>query len=1208
MDKKGLQTFATWSKQYLEQQIELSLKSLGIHSDDDIRDAQRMGDVTIIDGNSTSYPADLYGKRDQIIKLIKDAGYRNTIEEFAYTWFNRFVALRFMEVHGFLSHGFRILSNPSGGIEPEILKNLNFVKGELNLDIAVCEDFKQQGKLEELFRYVLIKQCNILAERLPMLFSIDMGFLELLLPQNLLKGETVITKLVQIPEEVFMEDVEIIGWMYQFYISSKKDAVYASKKTITKDTLPAVTQLFTPDWIVRYMAENSVGRIWLESYPDSPLHADMKYYVDEAEQTEEIQRKLDEIRYKNVNPEDIKIIEPCCGSGHILVYVFDLLFKMYEEKGYLKRDIPTLILRNNLTGLDVDKRASQLASFALIMKARSLNNRFFDEDYYEKPHVFEIKDSQLLIKMDYRKQIHDLNLLSPEERELIHYIVEIFENGKTIGSLLIVEPIDFEMLDNAIEKIQTKAVSTLFNVDFLTQGVRRLRELSLLAKVLSSKYDVMITNPPYISISSMEGPVKDYAYKYYPNSKTDMYAMFMETGLVRKNGFTAMINMHGWMFQSSYEEFRESILQFQIVNIAHLGARAFDEIGGEVVQATTFILRKALSLDEYRGKYIRLTDYVGEENKRKQFKNTENCYIRTQSEYKRIPGMPIAYWSSDSVIDAFIDSKQLSEIAAPRQGVKTLNNDLFLKYWFEVSINNVCFGCNSIEESVESGKKWFPYNKGGSFRKWYGNNDYLVNWYNDGADMKKLAVEKYNSVTRTITNIGYFFRPGLTWSTLSSGMISLRAFDTGFIFDSKGSSMFFDDERLQFYVLGLMNSTVTMKFLEFLAPTLDFNTGSLSRIPVKLHPGTYDEIDMLVKSNIELSKQDWDSFDYSWDFKEHPLVKWSHDLWDATSIGASMKYYYGYHPEVSGPLELCFMLWQGECNERFKKLKENEEKLNRIFIDIYGLQDELTPEVADEDITVRKADLQRDIKSFISYLVGIVMGRYSLDASGLAYAGGEWDISMYRSYQPDDDGIVPIYVGVGMEDGLTARITDLVKLIYGEESFKENMDFIAEALGKANNESSIETLNRYLNDGFYADHLKIYQKRPIYWLFSSGKQKGFKCLIYMHRYNKDTLARINAKYYLPESTRQKIELEDIEERIKGAEGKERIRLEKTRTKLFDRYNETIEYGQVLDHMANQYIDIDLDDGVKVNYAKFQGVELVSDSGAKIKKDLLVPLK
>lgn len=612
MDKGILQRYSTWAKENLENQIEVSLKALGINSETDIRNAKKAGDVTIIDGDQSSYPADLYEKRKSIISLIGRRGYQNIIEEFAYTWFNRFIALRFMEVHGFLSHGFRVLSNPAGGIEPEILKNLSLINDDLKLDMTLCSGYKQQGKIEELYRHVLIKQCNALSGILPMLFSSDMGYLELLLPKTLLKGETVITRLVEIPETAFLEDVEIIGWMYQFYISSKKDAVYAADETITKDTLPAVTQLFTPDWIVRYMAENSVGRLWLESYPNSNLRSEMKYYVEDAEQTEEVQEKINEIKYKNVNPEEIRVIEPCCGSGHILVYVFDLLFKMYEERGYQKRDIPTLILKNNLVGLDVDKRASQLASFSLIMKARSVNNRFFNDNYYEAPHVYELQDSTLLRKLGYRKQLKELNLLNNKEIELIEYLVDTFENGKTIGSLLKVKQIDFACIDAALDKISKRAVSTLFNIDFLNNGINRLKELSNMARILSAKYDVMITNPPYRPISSMEASVVEYAAKNYPNSKTDMFAMFMETGFVKKNGFMAMINMHSWMFLSSYEKLRASLLSSkEIINLLHLGAKAFESIGGEVVQTVAFVQRNCRV--NGNAVYFRLVDSTDKE-------------------------------------------------------------------------------------------------------------------------------------------------------------------------------------------------------------------------------------------------------------------------------------------------------------------------------------------------------------------------------------------------------------------------------------------------------------------------------------------------------------------------------------------------------------------------------------------------------------------
>lgn len=1202
MDKGILQRYSTWAKENLENQIEVSLKALGINDDNDIKKAKQVGDVTTIDGDPTSYPADLYGKRLNIIDLVSRNGYRNVIEEFAYTWFNRFIALRFMELHGFLSHGFRVLSDPSGGIEPEIMKNLNLVKDDLHLNMSLCSEYKQQGKIEELFRHVLICQCNMLSKILPMLFSADMGYLELLLPKNLLKGETVITKLNEIPEEAFMDDVEIIGWMYQFYISSKKDAVYASKKTITKDTLPAVTQLFTPDWIVRYMAQNSVGRLWLESYPDSTLRSEMKYYVEDAEQTEEVQKKIDEIKYKNVNPEEIKIIEPCCGSGHILVYVFDLLYKMYEERGYQTREIPTLILKNNLTGLDVDKRAAQLASFSLIMKARSVNNRFFNDQYYVTPHVYELKDSKVLKKMGYKKHLKDLNLLSDDEISLFDYIVDTFENGKTIGSLLKVKAIDFECLDSALKKIKG-TVSSLFNVDFLSVGIKRMEELSNLAKILSSKYDVMITNPPYRPITSMEAHVGEYAAENYPYSKADMFAMFMETSFAKQNGFLSMINMHSWMFLSTYEKLRDEVVDTStIVNMLHLGAHAFDAIGGEVVQTTSFVIRRN-HIDDYLSTYCRLVDGNSENEKEIQFKSGERRYRLEASKFDEITGRPIAYWASDKARAAY-KNQNMDSIAQPRHGLATSDNDRFLKLWHEVDINKT-----SLTVRDDRSKKWFPMNKGGSYRKWYGNLEWIINYENDGKEIKDFAISIYKCSTRTIQNTKYYFKEGLTWSALASGGFSVRWSDKGALFGSGGYCAF-TEPNIQNYILALMNSKATGAFIQFVSPTLNYEVGHIKTIPVVIDNTRQAEVNEIVRESIRYSKEDWDSYEISWDFQMHPLLKI--DKAYAIDGGAlavkNVATYYGESPEIKGSVEACYLFWEAECKNRFDQLKANEEELNRIFIDIYGLQDELTPEVEDKDVTVRLADKERDVRSLISYLVGVAMGRYSLDVPGLAYAGGDWDPSKYVSYQPDDDGIIPIYTGIGMEDGLTTILIDLIKHIFGEDTYRANIDFIAEALGKNSHESSEETLNRYLNDGFYADHLKIYQKRPIYWLFTSGKKAGFKCLIYMHRYNADTLARINGKYFLPESTRKKNELDELNGKIAHSEGREKIRYEKERQNLAAAYNEAVEYGQVLDHMANQYISIDLDDGVKVNYAKFQGIELVTDGGSKVKKDLLSPLK
>lgn len=1194
MDKRVLQTYAVWAKENLEQQIEVSLKTLGINGDNDYRQAKRSGDYTIIDGDPNSYPADLYGKRQEIISQVRLKGYKNIIEEFAYTWFNRFVALRFMELHDFLPHGFRVLSSTSGSIEPDILKNLSLVKDDLRLDMNNCAELKGQNKTEELFRYILICQCNALSDILPMLFSRDLGYMELLLPKSLLIGETVLTKLIEIPEENFMNDVEIIGWMYQFYISAKKDAVMAAKKTITKDTLPAVTQLFTPDWIVRYMAENSVGRIWMESYPQSSLRSAMNYYVDDPEQTEEVQRKLDEIKYKKVNPEEIRIIEPCSGSGHILVYVMDLLYKMYDEKSYNKRDIPTLILKNNLVGLDVDKRAAQLASFALIMKARTLNNRFFRPEYYTLPQIYELQDSHELESMGYRKHLRELGIFTDEEISAVTKLVGTFENGKTIGSLIKVPALNYSAIEAVIEKLDSKVIPTTFNAYFVADGSTQLKILLNQAKVLAKRYDVMITNPPYIGISGMEATVKDYAAKHYSNSKTDMFAMFMETGFVKPNGFTAMINMHSWMFLSSYEKLRNALLASkEIVTMAHLGARAFETIGGEVVQTTTFVLRNC-HYSGFKGIYVRLIDPTSQRGKEDLFLSGENRHVSEQDDYSYIPGSSVAYWIPKASIEMF-NKGLLSSHASASVGIQTGDNEKFIRFWWEIKQPDMVVDVSDVAESYQE-KKWFPYNKGGEFRKWVGNRENLINWKDDGADIKRNSIETGHHYQQYSDE--YKFKPLVTWSRITTGIPAFRYREAGSLSDMAGFSLYSTNREL-LRILAFCNSKVASYYLSFLAPTLNIMVGQVLGLPYQ----SCEESEKYACDCISISTSDWNAYETSWDFQYHPLLLHPRDKADAECTQFSTN-----RMKKLGSLESRYEHWAGECQERFNNLKTNEEELNRIFIGLYGLQDELTPEVEDKDITVRLADRERDVKSLISYLVGVVLGRYSLDVPGLAFAGGEWDASKYKTYQPDDDGIVPIYRGFGMEDGLTAQLIELLKRIYGEDSYRQNIDFIAESIGRNNNESSEEALNRYLNDGFFADHVKVFQKRPIYWLFSSGKNSGFKCLIYMHRYTSDTLARINSRYFLPESTRLKNDLEELVGRLAKAEGRDRTRLERERQKLAAAYNEAIEYGQVLDHMANQYIEIDLDDGVKTNYAKFQKIEMVTDSGNKVKKDLLAPIK
>lgn len=1166
MDKRALQSYAVWAKINLENQIEVQLKTLGINSERDIKTARVVGDRTIIDGDMNSYPADLKNKRDSIVRLIQEDGYKQVIEEFAYTWFNRIIALRFMEVHDFLPHGFRVLSSRTGSFEPEIMKNLNFVKDELKLDLSVITPLMEQGKIDEAYRYVLFRQCNALSGILPMLFSSEQSYLELLLPKALLKGETFITKLLEIGEDSFLDDVEVIGWLYQFYVASDRQE-FRDAKVVTKDLIPTLTQVFTPDWIVRYMAENSVGRIWFESYPNSALKNEMKYYVEDAEQEDEVQKKFDEVKYKNVNPEDIKIIEPCCGSGHILVYVFDLLYKMYEEKGYPARGIPTLILKKNLTGLEIDKRAAQLASFSLIMKARSVNSRFFNDSYYVVPEIYEIWDARGLFHSDYLNQIRETKLLNNQQIKDIEWLAETFRYGKTIGSLLIVENKNFDAIRESIDKLEKESVINIFNSNFLTEGIKCLRHLLRQAEVMANKYDVMITNPPYLGISKIEKIAKEYLVSNYPDSKNDMFSMFMELPVVKKNGFIAMVNPDSWMFLGSYEALRNKIIKKQhITNMIHLGMGDFDA----TVHTTSFVIRNAIL--NYTASFFRLNN---EKNKDEAIANRLVVpFKRSMLTFNGIPSFILGYWLTDDFLAIFKNCRLLNSIAEPRQGLATADNNRFLRLWHEVSMLKVCLNAKDSMDFAKTKRKWVPYNKGGALRKWYGDNDYVINWFNNGKELKEFK----GSVIR---NPNYYFMPSVTWSKIGTKKTSFRYKPNGFIFDVAGTSVF-ADEHTEKYLIALLNSVVVEKVLEFMSPSLNFEVGHIAKQPVIIK--NQDFVENISNENIAICKEEWDSFEDSWDFNRHPLVS------------------------VYDSLMKSYEEWEKTCNARFEKLKANEELLNKMFIEIYGLESELKPQILDEDVYLRLADKERDIKSLISYLIGVEMGRYSLDVEGLVYAGGEWNPMNYVTYQPDDDGIIPVYPQLGMADGLTARIIKLIKHIYGEDTYKENIDFIADALGKKNSESSEETLNRYLNEGFYADHLKTYQKRPIYWMFSSGKNDAFKCLVYLHRYNEDTLARINSQYFLNESARLNAEVNDTAAQLEAADGREKLRLDKLYKILSAKQKEMLEYGWVLDHMANQYIPLDLDDGVKVNYAKFQGIEIVNDNGAKVKKDLLVPIK
>lgn len=1171
MNKKALLEYALFARKELETQIALSLNKLGIYKDH-ITKANVVGDFTIIEGTQETFPKRVYALRNSIVDnelKLRGEKFENVVEEFAYTWFNRIIAIRFMEVHDYFPHGFRVLTSRDGSYEPEILKNLPYVLDELDLKESVIRSLKEQNKTEELYRYVLFKQCNRLSKVFPELFKRGDEYLELLLPNNLLSQDSIIRKLETIPEEDFLNDVEIVGWLYQYYVASNREE-FRKAKVVTKDLIPTLSQIFTPDWIVRYMAENSVGRLWLESYPNSSLRSDLKYYVDDAKQDDETNKKLEEIKYKNVDPEKIKVIEPCSGSGHILVYVFDLLFKMYLEKGYNSKDIPSLILKNNLYGLDIDKRAAQLAQFSLIMKARSIDNRFFNEDRFVRPRVFEIIDSKLLKETNYRESMKSLHF-SEDSIKMVDFLYDTFENAKIIGSLLKVPARDYTGLLDDIKRCKDLESPNLLEYSFYHAGIDCIKYLVKVAMTLSRKYDVVITNPPYLGISNLEEPGKSYLIKNYPDSKSDMFAMFMEVDLVKKNGFRALVNPDSWMFLSSFEDLRKKVLtNSTFITLAHLGLGVFDAM----VRTVTFIMRNLHF--KYNGSYFRLVEY---KDKDLAFINHRNDVISVLSddELAKLPGKPIAFWVSKEFLHTFDIGQPMDSLLTPKQGLATANNDLFLRLWYEVDCNKLALWDHTAKNLL-SCKKWIPYNKGGDRRNWYGNYDYVVNWENNGYEIKHNFDEKGKLRSRP-QNTDYYLKDAISWNDITTGGFSIRYRTKGSIHDVTGMSAFCDNERTLKLMLGLMSTKLSNHYFDVLNPTVHLQIGNFCSFPVLNFKENEDNILEIVDECIENSKNNWDSFETSWDFKKHPMVQ-SSKIYDA------------------------YKNWETLNQNRIENVRENEEKLNDFFINLYGLKAELNPSVSKEDITLIETNVEEDVKSLISYFVGCIMGRYSLEQEGLVYAGGTFDASKYGDYV-DADGVVPIYRFVGIEDGLTTGICNMVKRVYGDTYYKENLDFIAEALGRKPEEGAEEAINRYLNDGFYDDHVKIYQKRPIYWMLSSGKQGAFKCLIYLHRYNKNTLALINTKYFLPRTAMYKAERERLEFKLVNADIREKKKIEKELAVIEACEEELLEYGQVLDHMANQFIDIDLDDGVKVNYVKFQGVEL-EVNGARIKKNLLVP--
>ena len=1164
MDKNAIKKFAVWARTELIARVSLKGVEYGI-TEDDIEDAN----ADSVGGKVLT--ADEKKQRQALIAEINDKGYKQVMEEVAYTWFNRFSALRFMEVNGYLPSHVRVFTDEENNFKPQIITEAIHLDLD-GLDMERVYELKDAEKTEELYKYLLIVQCNALNKILPGMFQKIADYTELLLPDNLLREGSVIQQMIElIPEDDWKDAVQIIGWLYEAYNTEKNELVYdgnMSKSRISKDLLPAATTIFTPDWSVRYMVENSLGRLWLEGHPDvkeqllpteeeqsafvagnrTPEDTKWHYYLEEAEQEPEVQVQLSEIRkeYAALTPDQLKVIDPCSGSGHILVYMFDVLMKIYESYGYTTREAVASIVENNLYGLDIDDRAAQLAYFAVMMKARQYDRRFFNRGI--QPHVYAIVESNYVDKfaMDYFCN-RDMKLTAAMDT-----IISELHDAKEYGSILTVTPQDWSALYDRFAEI-TEDINM-----FRETALRELLPLVQVAEALSQKYDAVVTNPPYLGNARFSPLLDKYVKDNYADVKTDLSMVMFKKMLsknIKKDGFIAFITTSSWMFLSSFEKLRTFMFEYSsIESIVDFGTELFEgKVGHNPIVA--WVNRKSHIAHGITG--IRLVDYCysRRNEKEKEFFNEKNHHYSDQTNFSKIPGSPVAYWVSERTIDSF-QKGILADIADTKQGFATGNNNHFLKFWQEVAWNTVGLNCDSRETAKESLKKWFPTNKGGSYRRWYGNNIYLANWENDGQEMRAFS----GSVIR---NPQYYFKQGITWSSLSSGGLSMRFSPKGFIFESKGSMCYFKNDCNLFYILALMNTKVVDSMLKILAPTLDYHEGPMSKVPVVIDLEQKDLIDERAKECIDICKLDWDSFETSWDFKHHPLLRKVPTIAEA------------------------FDQWQAECDSRFNQLKANEEELNLIFIDIYGLQEELTPEVEDKDVTVRKADLSRDIRSFISYAVGCMFGRYSLDVDGLAYAGGEWDTSRYASFAVDKDNIIPICDDEYFEDDIVGLFVEFVKNVYGANTLDENLKFIADALGGKGQPKDV-IRNYFLND-FYSDHCKVYQKRPIYWLFDSGKKNGFKALIYMHRYQPDTIARIRTDYVHEQQARYRTAIADLEQRIANASTGERVKLNKKLTTLQAQGTEIRTYEEKIHHLADQMISINLDDGVKKNYAIFQDV-------------------
>ena len=1145
MDKAVLRNFAIESRKDLMEKIDRKIKLFYV--DEEFKKDNR-GDVIVLsnDKHSLTLTKEEDSNRDKLLNRIVELGYVQVVEEAAYTWFNRIIAIRYMEINDYLpltsnnqSLNIRVLSSRDGSASPEILKFSNLTRNDLDLNFNK-EFFSTLNNEESKFKYILLLVCKKLGKVIPQVFDGVTDYIDLLIPDNMLSDTGFVRKLINTIDESNFSQVEIIGWLYQYYNQTEKDRAMSSSKAYKKNEIPYVTQLFTPDWIVKYLVENSLVKYYFEHNGiDEELKKDFKYYIDTN-----LERK-----HSSFSIENLKFIDPCCGSGHILVYAFEVLYKLYVNEGYSKNDISEKILCNNLFGLDIDDRAGQLSILSVLLKAREYDKNIFNKEISKNLNVLSIQESNNI--SDYLID----EITGEENKSKAHILLDNYYNAKEYGSLI--KPV-IEDLNSLYDNINSNV--TIFGIELRN----KLLPLMKLNDIFKNKYNIVVTNPPYMGANKMSDTLKSYLKENYNDSKTDLCTAFMEIQMVDEDGYLAMINQQAWMFLGSFENLRKKIINNKsIYSMLHMGMGTF----GADFGTTAFVLGKKTSES---GHFFRLGEYKTSEEKEKGFlKNLidKNNYYRANNErFTRIIGYPIAYWASDKIVSAF-ENRLLSDIADTKQGLATGDNDKYLRYWFEVSYDNIGYNCRNSSEAKDCECKWFPCNKGGEFRKWFGNNYRVVDWYNDGENLKKFK----GSVLR---NVDYYFKEGLTWSSMTSSDLSMRYSEQGNIFESKGSMCYLKDNNNLYYVLGLLNSKVINNLLLILSPTLDYHEGPMGRVPVIISDEYFNKVEEIVKENIEIAKRNWNNNEYSHEY-ENSLITFRN-----MTISDAIK-------EIINKEQ-----------QEFNLLKSNEEELNRIFIKIYGLENELLPDLNNDEISYSIEKPLDIIKKLISFSVGCMFGRYSLDDKGIVYAGGKFDVNNYKTFIPDNDNIIPISdnENVYYNDDIVGKFKDFIRVVFGKENLDININYIADILGKKGTESNEETIRRYFVNDFYNDHIKTYQKRPIYWLFDSGKKNGFKCLIYLHRYDEQIVSKIRTKYLHNTLSIYQKTVEEIDYKLsnEALSTTDKRNLQNRKSDLNGKITECNEYDEMVGNVANKMIKLELDDGVSVNHSKF-----VDDNGKSI---------